>query len=201
MRTVRHTAGVVCGASLLMIVLALIGAALPVSSVGAPNGEPPGPPPGSRNDARGPGGTAVAVAGSFIFVVQGNTLYQFALDDLRLIRQVSLNQGQGQTAGGAATPTDQGSQSNAGQNNTTLLAEGRAVLDTYRCANCHALTAEGRGRAPNLSRVGAEHTAEWIVAHVKNPRIHNPGSRMPAFEGRINDKDLQALGAYLASLK
>ena len=47
----------------------------------------------------------------------------------------------------------------------------------------------------------AEHTAAWLVAHIKNPKAHNPGSRMPSFEGHISDKDLLALGAYLASLK
>ena len=36
------------------------------------------------------GGTAITVAGQFIFVVQGNTLFQFALDDLHLVRQASL---------------------------------------------------------------------------------------------------------------
>lgn len=61
----------------------------------------------------------------------------------------------------------------------------------------------GRRGGPNLSRVGAEaeHTSEWLIAHIKNPKTHNPSSRMPAFEGKISDKDLLALGAYLASLK
>jgi mono/diheme cytochrome c family protein len=61
----------------------------------------------------------------------------------------------------------------------------------------------GRGKGPELTHVGAEaeHTPEWIVAHIKNPKTHNPRSRMPAFEGKISDKDLLALGAYLSSLK
>jgi mono/diheme cytochrome c family protein len=41
----------------------------------------------------------------------------------------------------------------------------------------------------------------WLAEHVKNPKTHNPGSRMPAFEGKISDADLRALSAYLASLK
>ena len=56
---------------------------------------------------------------------------------------------------------------------------------------------------PDLTRVGADptHTPPWLVEHVKNPRAQHPSSRMPAFEGRISDQDLAALGAYLASLK
>jgi hypothetical protein len=45
------------------------------------------------------------------------------------------------------------------------------------------------------------HTPQWLADHVKNPKSQNPNSRMPAFEGKISDKDLQALGVYLASLK
>ncbi|HEX8238083.1 MAG TPA: cytochrome c [Abditibacteriaceae bacterium] len=85
----------------------------------------------------------------------------------------------------------------------TLIAAGQSVFTSNGCGNCHAVSGQGGGRAPDLTRVGAEaeHTSEWIVAHVKNPKTHNPGSRMPSFEGKINDKDLLALGAYLSSLK
>ena len=56
---------------------------------------------------------------------------------------------------------------------------------------------------PDLTRVGADpsHTPQWLAEHVKNPRSQNPTSRMPAFEGKISDQDLLALGTYLASLK
>jgi hypothetical protein len=33
---------------------------------------------------------AIAVAGDFVYVVQGNTLYQFAVDGLRLVAQTEL---------------------------------------------------------------------------------------------------------------
>jgi mono/diheme cytochrome c family protein len=79
-----------------------------------------------------------------------------------------------------------------------LVAAGKTVYDGNGCKGCH----EG-GRGPNLSHVGGEpgHTAESLIAHVKNPKATNPGSQMPAYEGKIGDKDFTALGAYLASLK
>jgi cbb3-type cytochrome oxidase cytochrome c subunit len=73
---------------------------------------------------------------------------------------------------------------------------GKAVYDSNGCASCH-----GGGRAPNLSKVGATRDAAWLVAHVKNPKTHNPGSSMPSYEGKINDADLKALGEHLASQK
>ena len=79
------------------------------------------------------------------------------------------------------------------------MATGRTVFESNGCAGCHS----GGGQAPDLSHVGAEaeHTPEWLVAHIKNPKTHNPSSTMPAFAGKISDSDLLALGAYLASLK
>jgi mono/diheme cytochrome c family protein len=107
-----------------------------------------------------------------------------------------------------STESDPGSgqenpSSSTAQSSATLIAAGKTVFDANGCARCHALNGQGGRQGPELTHVGAEseHTSDWIVAHVKNPRMHNPRSRMPSFEGKINDKDLLALGAYLSSLK
>lgn len=86
---------------------------------------------------------------------------------------------------------------------SALIAAGQKVFEANGCGNCHAVGGQGGGRAPDLSKVGAEaeHTSQWLVEHIKNPKKHNPNSKMPPFEGKINDKDLLAIGAYLASLK
>jgi cbb3-type cytochrome oxidase cytochrome c subunit len=59
----------------------------------------------------------------------------------------------------------------------------------------------GRARGPELSTVGAKRSRDWLIEHVRNPKSHNPQSRMPAYDGKINDNDLQLLADYLASLK
>ena len=91
----------------------------------------------------------------------------------------------------------------ATQGDATLIAAGKAVFDSNGCARCHSIGGQGGRQGPDLSRVGAEaeHTTQWLMEHIKNPQAHNPRSKMPAFAGTINDKDLLALGAYLASLK
>jgi mono/diheme cytochrome c family protein len=91
----------------------------------------------------------------------------------------------------------------AAPNNQQLLAAGKGVYDAVGCARCHAIGGQGGRMGPDLTRTGAVrgHTVAWLVAHVNNPRAHNPQSRMPAFEGRIPEKELQALGAFLAALK
>jgi cbb3-type cytochrome oxidase cytochrome c subunit len=57
------------------------------------------------------------------------------------------------------------------------------------------------GRGPELSKVGSKRTRDWLIEHIKNPKAHNPQSRMPGYDGKINDADMQALADYLASLK
>jgi mono/diheme cytochrome c family protein len=92
---------------------------------------------------------------------------------------------------------------------TGEVAAGRRVYDANNCARCHSIDSSGGGGGPNrgrkkdLSRVGAhpEHTAAWIGDHIRDPKAHNPGSRMPAYKDKINAEDLRALSEYLASLK
>ena len=94
-------------------------------------------------------------------------------------------------------------QGGGGGGDAALIAAGKTAFSANNCGRCHAVGGQGGGRAPDLSHVGAEagRTPEWLTAHIKNPKTHNPTSRMPAFEGRINEADLHALGVYLASLK
>ena len=105
------------------------------------------------------------------------------------------NKGASDGSGGSS------SESSAG---TTKVAAGigESLFKTSGCSNCHALNGGG-GKAPDLSHAGAEagHDADWISAHIKNPKSHNPTSRMPAGEGKIKDEDIKTLGTYLASLK
>ncbi len=98
------------------------------------------------------------------------------------------------------TPETAASTSGGG---TDPASVGKGVFTSSGCMNCHSVGGQGGRRGPNLSKVGADpqHTAEWLAAYVKDPKSQNPTSRMPAFGNRINDQNLQALGAYLASLK
>ncbi len=57
---------------------------------GAPGFGQPGAPMGRPMMG---GGAAIAVAGESVYVVQGNSLYKFNADDLRLIKRVTLEAG------------------------------------------------------------------------------------------------------------
>jgi cbb3-type cytochrome oxidase cytochrome c subunit len=59
----------------------------------------------------------------------------------------------------------------------------------------------GLGRGPPLANVSAKRSRDWIVAHIRNPKGHNAQSRMPSFEGKLSDEDLEALADFVLGLK
>jgi cytochrome c553 len=80
------------------------------------------------------------------------------------------------------------------------FAAGKKVYNASKCSNCHTVVASEKSKAPNLSAVGKSHDAAWLAAHVKNPKAHEPMSKMPAFD-KLSDAELKAVGEFLASLK
>ncbi|HLV78674.1 MAG TPA: cytochrome c [Chthonomonadaceae bacterium] len=88
-----------------------------------------------------------------------------------------------------------------GGGNAALVSQGKKVYEDNHCSACHAIAGKGGKSGPNLSKTGASHSAAWLEAEVKDPKSHNPKSRMPAYGSKIQGGNLKALAAYLASLK
>ena len=98
---------------------------------------------------------------------------------------------------------------------TEAIAKGRAVIDRYRCYQCHSiegrrgvLTAEQADRGlslfmlpPNLYGEGNRVRSEWLFQFLKNPYLHQPNGvrpaviqQMPLF--RMSDDEASALVDY-----
>jgi mono/diheme cytochrome c family protein len=90
----------------------------------------------------------------------------------------------------------------ASTSNSTESSVGERVFGES-CARCHSLGGGGgrRTRGPDLSTAGRNHTADWLVQFISNPKAVKPDARMPAFGDKLEPSELQALGEYLASLK
>ena len=81
--------------------------------------------------------------------------------------------------------------------------DGQGLFEAH-CTKCHAVEGTGRkGKGPSLAHVAAdlEHTAEWIAAHVRNPKAHEPSSKMPAFESKLKPEEIKSVADYLSTLK
>jgi mono/diheme cytochrome c family protein len=79
------------------------------------------------------------------------------------------------------------------------IAAGKKVFETSGCQGCHKVAGKGGASGPDLSKIGKEHDMAWIAKKVKDPKSTNKSSIMPPFAG--SPKDLQAVAAYMASLK
>jgi cytochrome c oxidase subunit II len=90
------------------------------------------------------------------------------------------------------------------------VAEGRRIFETTACVNCHAITgtiADGHF-GPDLTHLmsrdtiasgAAPNTRENLRAWIQDPDSIKPGSLMPAMQ--LNEKDMDALTAYLLTLR
>jgi mono/diheme cytochrome c family protein len=77
------------------------------------------------------------------------------------------------------------------------LARGRVVFEESGCIGCHKLHGTGGVLGPELDKVGASRSADWLLKHFKNPSAVTPGSAMPPI--KANDSDLAALTLYVLS--
>jgi mono/diheme cytochrome c family protein len=85
---------------------------------------------------------------------------------------------------------------------------GKAIFDDQKCAKCHTITAQGIDRSgaappgklpPDLSAVGAKHTADWMQQWLMKTIEMNGKKHMKKFTG--SDDELKTLTTWLASLK
>jgi cytochrome c oxidase subunit 2 len=100
-------------------------------------------------------------------------------------------------------------QSQPAQSSDTA-SEGRRIFEATACVNCHAVAgtpAQGRF-GPDLTHLMsretiaagiAENNHENLRLWIKDPSRLKPGSLMPAMG--LNDNDLNAVTAYLATLR
>jgi cytochrome c oxidase subunit II len=90
------------------------------------------------------------------------------------------------------------------------VAQGRRVFETTACINCHTVSgtvANGRF-GPDLTHLmtretiaagTAANTPQNLRLWIQNPDAIKPGSLMPAMQ--LNDQDVEALTAYLETLR
>ena len=92
------------------------------------------------------------------------------------------------------------------QSAEALVEAGRRVYEGQKCASCHQIAKRGNSRFP-LDGVGSKLSPEQLRRWMTNtaemeaalPRL--PAIRMSEIRIRLNARELDALVAYLASLK
>jgi mono/diheme cytochrome c family protein len=97
----------------------------------------------------------------------------------------------------------------AGAQDAALIAKGKEIYDaaTPKCKVCHAIGGVGNAKGA-LDSVGAKLKAEEIKAWMRTPKEMTEKTKaarkpfMPAYaKEKMSDQDLEALTAYMLSLK
>jgi cytochrome c oxidase subunit II len=82
---------------------------------------------------------------------------------------------------------------------TPVTQRGEAAFKNNGCYGCHIIGKFGTPIGPNLSEVGRKYAPEYLARWLRDPELQRPSAHMPKLE--LTEADVQALAAYLASLR
>jgi nitric oxide reductase subunit C len=82
---------------------------------------------------------------------------------------------------------------------TPVVERGQAAFKTNGCYGCHMIGKFGTPIGPDLSHVGQKYQSDYLARWLRDPAAQRPTAHMPALE--LTDADVQALAAYLGSLR
>lgn len=77
------------------------------------------------------------------------------------------------------------------------LARGQEVFDESGCRGCHKLGGVGGTIGPELDKVGARRSPEWLKKHFLAPATLTAGSAMPP--QKFSETDLEAITLFMLS--
>jgi cytochrome c oxidase subunit 2 len=80
-----------------------------------------------------------------------------------------------------------------------VIERGEAAFKDNGCYGCHLIGKFGTPIGPNLSEVGRKYPQEYLARWLRDPALQRPSAHMPKLE--LTEADVQALAAYLASLR
>ncbi len=77
------------------------------------------------------------------------------------------------------------------------LARGQRVFEDSGCRGCHKLSGVGGNIGPELDKVGARRSPEWLKQHFLKPSAVTPNSSMPP--QKFAEADLEAVTLFMLS--
>jgi len=85
------------------------------------------------------------------------------------------------------------------EDDAALVAQGRRIFEARGCYGCHTVGDVGGKAAPNLTRVGAKYSREYLTTWLRDTPPRAWKEHMPKI--KASEPEIQALAAYLSSLR
>lgn len=82
----------------------------------------------------------------------------------------------------------------------TFPPNGAKLFRKEGCIHCHKFKGEGGGVGPDLAGVAEDHSETWIKEQIRDPKLHNPDTRMPSF-AYLSEREIEAIVKYLREEK
>ena len=76
------------------------------------------------------------------------------------------------------------------------LPDAGRLFEKEGCIGCHRFRSDGGNLGPDLTDVSSRRSTLWIMAQIRNPNDHYPGSRMPEFS-HLSLVERYSLARYL----
>jgi cytochrome c oxidase subunit 2 len=85
------------------------------------------------------------------------------------------------------------------QDRPPLLDQGKKLFIDQGCYGCHTVGTMGTQLGPDLSHVGGKYSLSALTQWLRDPATQKPTAHMPKLT--LSEDDIQALAAYLSSLR
>lgn len=79
-----------------------------------------------------------------------------------------------------------------------FMPQGETLFNEQKCNTCHRFRGQGGAAGPDLTDVTKRRGSVWIIRQIRNPRSHNPDSRMPIYD-HLNYFEIWVIISYLKS--
>lgn len=76
---------------------------------------------------------------------------------------------------------------------------GEKVFFDQGCHGCHTVGKAGTPIGPDLSRIGAKHSRDYLVGWLKDPTMQKPRAHMPRIQ--LSTVEIERLATYLSELR
>jgi cytochrome c oxidase subunit II len=85
------------------------------------------------------------------------------------------------------------------EDRSVLIEQGTQLFFTQGCYGCHTVGKVGTPIGPDLSHVGGQYGLSYLTGWLRDPSSQKRTAHMPKID--LNEQEIQALAAYLSSLR
>ena len=82
------------------------------------------------------------------------------------------------------------------------IAKGKSLVEKFKCSICHAIDGKGGKTGKPMNGIAEGKTDEYLKGSLLTPKeTIDPKTKMPSYKDKMTDEEVDAVIAYLKTLK